>query len=260
VRVARRTITITIAVSVFVPVVAAVVIWLVWQDDLTDADVVYCLSNGQRAGLADAAVTLGLVGEASRAGDVVVDGQEVPVSVWRERRGEDFERACSAIRPAKQGALTPLQSALLATFNVVVGGLLGFGSANLVQRFARIRQNGRSLRAAATAFLAAARAYARAWDDPVQPSDLAVQDRRAELMAELRMIRFEHPGSPAGAILDRLSTELSDQVFRQWRPQNRDSVENLLQTLETEVFELAQLIEHPGRSRARLRGAPGEAE
>jgi hypothetical protein len=91
----------------------------------------------------------------------------------------------------------------------------------------------------------------------VHPSDLVVQDRRAELMSELRMIRSEYPKSPAGVIIKRLFTGLSEQVFREWRSQDHDDIENQLQELETEVFELAHLIEHPWRNRATLRGTTG---
>jgi hypothetical protein len=236
---------------------------------LTDADVVFCLSDGQRAALADAAVTLNLAKPAPATEDVIVDSRPVTVRQWRADQPDAFTKACSAIRPARSAAAAippAIQSWLLATVNVVVGAVMGFGSANLLQRSARARQNGRLLRSSATAFLAAANAYARDWGDktrPEQPSDLPVQDRRAELMSELRMIQSEYPESSARAAVDRLSTSLSEEVFRRWPAQDHDRVAAELQALEKSVIELSSAVEHPRRHRDKLRGkatgAPGQS-
>ncbi|MFF7334395.1 hypothetical protein ACIQU5_27560 [Streptomyces sp. NPDC090306] len=74
------------------------------DDGEQDVRLVYCLGDGHRAGLAEAAVRLGLVVRGAAADTVVPPGgggSPVSLESWERRRPDDFARACDALMTAE---------------------------------------------------------------------------------------------------------------------------------------------------------------
>jgi hypothetical protein len=222
---------------------------------------VYCLSPAQRGAIVQAAIALGLAGgDGTRTDHVVVDGNSISVETWRKDRQEQFVKTCRALRPAPAPAPSTVIPALFALLNVLVGATIGYVSATLRDRVGRYRAQARALRSATASFVAAAGAYARSWTDgsAARPSDLAVQSRRVELATELRAVQADHPGSDAKGILEQLDGALNEEVFRNWRPADTETVTdatNALKDVEKRSGHLVRAIERPWRKRAELRDA-----
>lgn len=182
--------------------VLAVAAWLVvplftTSESVRDARAVFCLQPAERAALADAAVALGVAGEGSSAGGMLVDGVGVPLTTWRREHEADFDRTCDALAavrnvPAAAGtqARTVLQPFLLA----VLTAALTFVTTYRKDRAARSQTVGDALRDSVRTFAEAANAYLDGFVGfPATSSPAAMDIAREDLVGRLRGVHRGHP-------------------------------------------------------------------
>jgi hypothetical protein len=235
------------------------------SEEATDSRVVFCLSADQRPRLKDAAVTLGLAEADTLADHVIAANRSISLVEWRAQRPRDFNRACTALMA--QRVPSPSSASwimgLVATLNVLVGGLIGYGTARLRDIGIRAEQQGRALRQAATAFDTAIRAYlrARVKVSPKVPPETAVHDRRSELEAEMRHVKVLRPEwTVPKQVLSELRGQLGEDLTKEWQlqaPAERDArAERLrakLDELTSEITRVAHAVEHPFRRNLDMR-------
>ncbi|WP_018680879.1 hypothetical protein [Actinokineospora enzanensis] len=224
-----------------------------------DRDLVACLSPAQLGDLARSAVTLRVAQpDPGNPTHVLDNGASVDMSTWRERHPDDFDRACAAIRPTDTSP-DDWTTTLLAALNVLVGAVIGYGSAALREYAVRARRQGQVLRTATTQFAVAARLFVGdSGRGNRYPSDAAVLQRHAELSTELRLVARLHPHSTANDLLTRLAGPLGPRVFTDWTRAETDRVGTALVELERDVAALAAAVERPWARRGELRANTAE--
>ncbi len=216
---------------------------------------VYCLAPAQHEPLVAAAAALGL---AERAGDrVAVGGAELTPAQWRDRRPDDFLRACEALSAAQRPPGPGVLATVLPFLTGLTGALIAFGAATWRDRVTRGRALADDLRDAARAFRLAVTAYLTEWR-PNQP-DTDVAARREALLAQLARARAALPGRPAFTdVTTSLAGDLGPALAAGWRTgedwerTDRDRRARLageLDSLHDSVFRIADGLEQPLRAR-----------
>lgn len=245
-------------------VAGAAIAALAWPSGgLRDDEVVYCLAEERQPRLASAAVVLGLAHGASADRLTVstpTGNEELLVTDWRVRFSADFKRACLALSPPRPAGPDTAGASLLATMNVLVGALLGFLATQVQQSRARRRELARSVQSALSGYDAAAREYLRRWTDPGDPSvpsPAALDQRRIDLVAELRRVRVGYPKLTATQrALEQLEGgQLGEGMSSGWPQGDADRVRARRDALAPALGRLADLaeavakaLEHPWRS------------
>ena len=204
-------------------VIVLIALWLVIgkPDEFTDSDVVFCLSEQQQPRLVESAETLGLARAGGSPDRVRIGDREIALTEWRSEREPDFRRSCLALSPPRPaGQPTAVQTGLVATANVAIGGLIGYLSARARDRKQRREDEARRLHTASTAFVAAVENYVRDRAAPFRsdPPDAGdVRSRRNELAAELRLVQARYPSwaAPRQA-LATLDGQLGHALTTRW--------------------------------------------
>jgi hypothetical protein len=239
---------------------------------LSDADIVFCLSADQRAPLADAAVALGLAAPAGRPGELSVNNAPVSVQRWRELRGADFVRACTALVAAREGTAAAAKAAppnedgagakLLDLLPVALGALLT-GVTALVGSW--WKDNIGARRGLAADLAAAIRVLGVALERVIasgevtadqQPARLAAQQAYTDALSAVRRVLIAYPGQPQPAALqERLTAGGFAADLTGWYgdPGERAARATRLRTRLAEIDELTDRIAAALQRRARPR-------
>ncbi|MFI0416708.1 hypothetical protein [Spongiactinospora sp. 9N601] len=194
--------------------------------DSTDPDeadrlLVYCLGARQRADLAAAATTLGLVSPGSAPDEVRLAGRPLTLERWRMVRPDDFDRACRALAtaepdmrgPESPGPLTAMLSVLIP---VVAGALLTLATTEWRAAAGAGAQTGNELFAASTAFAAAHAAFLAGWrrgDAEVA----ALEAARETLAAKIGNAALARPAWTEPARLLAMLGGLTARSANDWR-------------------------------------------
>ncbi|MDF5758189.1 hypothetical protein [Spongiactinospora sp. TRM90649] len=133
-----------------------------------DKRLVYCLGQERRAGLAEAAVTLGLATPGAPREQVRLAGRALTLEQWRSARPGDFDRACRALMAADPDLRTtgepgPFDLLLTVLLPVVVGAALAMATTEWRAAATAGAQAGGELNDAALTFAAAHREFLAAW-------------------------------------------------------------------------------------------------
>lgn len=245
--------------------------------DLSDADLVFCLSPGQRSQLIDAAVALQLAHRTPEPERLLIrDEGELTVEQWRRTHAADFDRACAALIAAARTAppsptpATPSpgnpDSLLRILLPVVVGALMTGVTTVLVSAWkdapVRRRALAESLRSTALDFVQATDTYLRAWTvgtgDP-EEAQTAVRRSLFTLQSVTRRIADEYPRwTLPGTLRKLVSTgELGDQLTERWREDDLSKrtrrasrIRDQLNHVHVTANQLAQALELPRAPRA----------
>lgn len=131
----RRAVRYVLIVAVIAGIAVLIVVRaLPGTQRLSDAQVVFCLSSGERVQLAGAAVSLGLAKTATPEGVLVGKGRDLTVEEWRQTFPSAFGRACLALTDSARipagGSADPgvIVSLLINLAGVLAGGLIGWMS------------------------------------------------------------------------------------------------------------------------------------
>jgi len=193
-----------------------------------DASLVYCLAPAHRAGLVDAAVSLGFVGVGSTPAAVRVANSAITLDTWRARDDADFQRACDAYAPPSVGSAGssaesgPIGGLFNILLPVAVGALLAFAFDEFKQGSDRRWAQADALRDSWAAFRGVIETYL-ADRQKLRPDGVPAQSdidaRRRDLTGQLRAIQSQYRRSPTLATLkSELLGELGDGISTGWVP------------------------------------------
>lgn len=222
------------------------------SNERADQEIVYCLARAQQARLADAADALRLAQPGGRPGTVMVDGNELSLADWHQRHGDDFDRACAAIRPADSAS--GWTTTLLGAFSTAIGAVLALCSAWLTARTSRRWQLCDSLRLTVQQVSRTVDGHLleRTGRADEGPTVAVVLERMGALDTALRRVRaFHRHREAAESALTKLD-DLATAVSRSWpEPRVRDARAAELRAAAHEVQELvdevASALDRPWR-------------
>ncbi|RBQ16061.1 hypothetical protein DP939_32670 [Spongiactinospora rosea] len=193
------------------------------SDDPDEADrlLVYCLAARQRADLAAAATTLGLVSPGSAPEEVRLAGRPLTLERWRTLRPGDFDRACRALaaadpdlrEPESPGPLAAMLSVLIP---VIAGALLTLATTEWRAAAGAGAQTGNELFDAATVFAAAHAVFLVGWrrgDADVA----ALESARETLAAKIGNAALARPSWTEPARLLAMLGGLTARSENDWR-------------------------------------------
>jgi len=191
-----------------------------------DAAIVYCMQSAHQDNLVGAAVNLGLASVGSTASQMRIGKRRLSLTQWRTADEDDFVRACDALAadavpaPSASGDTGPaaIWSILLP---VIAGALITLLVDDVKQASDRRWVQADQLRADWKAFDRAVTSYTeRQVDRPAGiPGTTEVDDRRQDLITNLRKIQSQHRNSPTiGNLKDTLTTgNLGSAITSGWK-------------------------------------------
>jgi len=191
-------------------------------DPAADGRLVFCLSPDQATNLVNAAVAIGVAGHGATPQQLLVDGQSLAVSQWRAGHGADFDRTCQALASAPRepttnsaadststGLLGDLQSVLL----LLAGAFVSLLSGSLKYGIDRRRLQATQLHSAAESFRLGYADYRTARQGGAMPASDPIQERRQNLVAQLREVLALHPSWAHAEEANQLLNNKLDMEF-----------------------------------------------
>ena len=227
------------------------------------ADLVYCLAPAHRAGLVDAAVSLGFADLGSTQAAMHVGKSVIPVGAWQTKDGADFQRACAAYAaPAfaaggSSAGDSGLGGILAVLIPLAAGSLLTLAADVFKQGSDRHWEQIEALRDSWAAFRGVVEAYAKARrrSPDAAPAQAEIDALRRDLMTRLRRAQSRNRKSPTIAVLKtRLTKELGAALAEGWaagdsqekfdqRRERADEITKALEDYDSCLQRIAEKLE-----------------
>lgn len=218
--------------GLFALLILAVLVVVSWKvqsssdQDSRDANTAYCLAPGHEEGLVNSAASLGLVGSGSSPSAIRLSHSVIPLTLWRSKDGDAFQRACDAdaapaVRAGGPSGQGGGPGALLTVLlPAVAGALLTLTINEITQGSDRRWVQADALRESWNAFRGTVEAYV-AKKPELNPGTLPTPEEiarlRRDLETKLRVIQSQHRKSPTVAGLrGQLTAELGTGVTEGW--------------------------------------------
>jgi hypothetical protein len=236
---------------------------------VSDAAVAYCAAPGKRQETLDAAVALKLIDSRSAGNKAETEGKSLSFDEWRDQRGPDFNKACSALaepqmRPPQAssppGWVTIVVTALTSAFSALVGAGITWVVGNKREDRTRRKQQAVVLRTASSEFVAAVREYcdAKLKDsaDGGPPSALELWRKRDALITQFSVTAMLWPRWTAPLALRAEAAAFDGDVERGWgHERNRSELRRRADELVAAAVKLDSRVEVLARGLERPAGA-----